>query len=174
MTDRTIVVMARPLVRGSVKTRLARALGDDAALAVYERLLRGTLDARRAGARRRARAGGGASRAGRGRHGRRRRRRRPPCGPHGLDQAAAKRRRAWRAARRSRSPQLSVSGADAVVIVGSDSPSLPPEYLEQAFAELREADLVLGPAADGGYYLIGAVRRTWAAGALEGLLGSLR
>ena len=58
-------------------------------------------------------------------------------------------------------------GAEAVVIVNSDSPALPPEYLEQAFAELEpgSADLVLGPAADGGYYLIGAGRRTWDAGA---------
>jgi radical SAM protein with 4Fe4S-binding SPASM domain len=58
-------------------------------------------------------------------------------------------------------------GAEAVVIVNSDSPALPPEYLEQAFAELEPggADLVLGPAADGGYYLFGAGRRTWDAGA---------
>ena len=42
---RTIVVMARPLVRGAVKTRLATALGHEGALAVYERLLHGTLDA---------------------------------------------------------------------------------------------------------------------------------
>ena len=67
-------------------------------------------------------------------------------------------------------------GAGAVVIVNSDSPALPTEYLEQAFAELgadgsaegdelEGADLVLGPAADGGYYLIGAGRRTWDAGA---------
>ena len=44
MSDQTIVVMARPLVRGAVKTRLAQALGDDGALALYGRLLRGTLD----------------------------------------------------------------------------------------------------------------------------------
>ncbi len=44
MSGRVVAVMARPLVRGAAKTRLARALGDDGALAVYERLLRGTLD----------------------------------------------------------------------------------------------------------------------------------
>ncbi len=43
-----------------------------------------------------------------------------------------------------------------VVIVGSDSPHLPAAYLEQAFAELEKVPLVLGPAEDGGYYLIGA------------------
>jgi rSAM/selenodomain-associated transferase 1 len=44
---------------------------------------------------------------------------------------------------------------DRIVIIGSDSPTLPREYVERAFDLLREADCVLGPAADGGYYLIG-------------------
>ena len=66
------------------------------------------------------------------------------------------------------------AGADAVVVVNSDSPALPPEYLEQAFAELAPGRIVLGPAADGGYYLVGAGRETWAAGAaaLTGLLAA--
>lgn len=47
-------------------------------------------------------------------------------------------------------------GAPAVVLVGSDSPTLPPLRLVEAFRSLRRgADLVLGPAEDGGYYLIG-------------------
>jgi rSAM/selenodomain-associated transferase 1 len=46
-------------------------------------------------------------------------------------------------------------GADAVVVVGTDSPTLPVEYVERAFAELETADVVLGPATDGGYYLLG-------------------
>jgi rSAM/selenodomain-associated transferase 1 len=47
------------------------------------------------------------------------------------------------------------AGARAVVLVGTDSPTLPVAYVEQAFAELERADLVLGPASDGGYYLVG-------------------
>jgi glycosyltransferase A (GT-A) superfamily protein (DUF2064 family) len=49
--------------------------------------------------------------------------------------------------------------ADAVVLVGTDSPTLPVAFVEQAFAELRQADVVLGPATDGGYYLLGCARR---------------
>lgn len=45
---------------------------------------------------------------------------------------------------------------DRVVIIGSDSPTLPREYVERAFELLQSADCVLGPATDGGYYLIGA------------------
>jgi len=48
--------------------------------------------------------------------------------------------------------------AGSVVLVGTDSPTLPLEYIEQAFTALEGADLVLGPAADGGYYLIGCRR----------------
>lgn len=48
-----------------------------------------------------------------------------------------------------------VDGADRVVVIGSDSPHLPPNRIEEAFARLTAAPLVLGPAKDGGYYLIG-------------------
>lgn len=51
------------------------------------------------------------------------------------------------------------SGAGSVVVVGTDSPTLPPALVEQAFAELSRADVVLGPATDGGYYLVGCARR---------------
>ena len=46
-------------------------------------------------------------------------------------------------------------GARAVVLVGADSPTLPLEYVERAFVELERSDVVIGPATDGGYYLIG-------------------
>lgn len=44
---------------------------------------------------------------------------------------------------------------ERVVIIGSDSPTLPAEYVERAFELLDDADCVLGPTADGGYYLVG-------------------
>ena len=47
------------------------------------------------------------------------------------------------------------SGAKAVALIGSDSPNLPLEYLEAAMEALQTQELVLGPSADGGYYLIG-------------------
>ncbi|MFQ5733715.1 MAG: TIGR04282 family arsenosugar biosynthesis glycosyltransferase [Planctomycetaceae bacterium] len=49
-------------------------------------------------------------------------------------------------------------GAERVVLIGSDSPTLPVRYVQQAFDDLAVADCVLGPATDGGYYLI-AMRR---------------
>lgn len=50
------------------------------------------------------------------------------------------------------------SGVDKVAIVGTDCPGLTVEILAEAFEELSQHDLVLGPAKDGGYYLIGLRR----------------
>lgn len=46
-------------------------------------------------------------------------------------------------------------GYRRVLAAGTDSPDLPLAFLEEAAEKLREHDLVLGPAEDGGYYLIG-------------------
>jgi uncharacterized protein len=46
-------------------------------------------------------------------------------------------------------------GYSRIIAVGADSPTLPLDYVEQAFAALEANDVVIGPAHDGGYYLIG-------------------
>ncbi len=46
-------------------------------------------------------------------------------------------------------------GARAVVAMGSDSPTLSSETIADAFEHLRRRSAVIGPARDGGYYLIG-------------------
>ncbi len=48
-------------------------------------------------------------------------------------------------------------GYRRVVVVDSDSPTLPPEYLLRSFQHLEadHVDVVVGPCEDGGYYLIG-------------------
>lgn len=50
------------------------------------------------------------------------------------------------------------AGAAKAVVMGSDSPTLPADYVKQAFAMLDTHDVVLGPTDDGGYYLIGLRR----------------
>ncbi|MDH3732833.1 MAG: TIGR04282 family arsenosugar biosynthesis glycosyltransferase [Gemmatimonadota bacterium] len=52
-------------------------------------------------------------------------------------------------------------GVDYAVIVGSDHPTLPADYLRRAFRALRGAHLVLGPTGDGGYYAVGLRRYCW-------------
>ncbi|GAB2528513.1 TIGR04282 family arsenosugar biosynthesis glycosyltransferase [Spirosoma aerophilum] len=46
-------------------------------------------------------------------------------------------------------------GATTVVIIGSDCLTITPDHLRQAFDALKTTDLVIGPATDGGYYLLG-------------------
>jgi rSAM/selenodomain-associated transferase 1 len=47
------------------------------------------------------------------------------------------------------------AGAEAVVLTGSDIPGLNSDIVRAAFKVLETAPLVIGPATDGGYYLIG-------------------
>jgi uncharacterized protein len=49
-------------------------------------------------------------------------------------------------------------GFQRVVVLDSDSPTLPPAYVAQAFRDLSDHEVVLGPCEDGGYYLIGLTR----------------
>lgn len=44
---------------------------------------------------------------------------------------------------------------DKVVIIGSDCASLTPEIVADAFEKLNDYPFVIGPAIDGGYYLLG-------------------
>ncbi|HEU5098244.1 MAG TPA: TIGR04282 family arsenosugar biosynthesis glycosyltransferase [Roseiflexaceae bacterium] len=51
------------------------------------------------------------------------------------------------------------AGAAQAVVIDSDSPTLPVDYLVQAFDTLAgPCDVVIGPCEDGGYYLIGLKR----------------
>ncbi len=51
---------------------------------------------------------------------------------------------------------VELSRATRVVILGTDSPTLDPARVDDAFRALDRVDVVLGPAEDGGYYLLGA------------------
>lgn len=49
-------------------------------------------------------------------------------------------------------------GFERCVLVGSDSPDLPAHLVNDAFEKLIKVDVVLGPGQDGGYYLVGCNR----------------
>ena len=52
-------------------------------------------------------------------------------------------------------------GFGPVIVIGTDSPTLPPEYLAQALDHLqsRGHGVAIGPTDDGGFYLIGVSRQ---------------
>src|SRR4029453_17188927 len=56
--------------------------------------------------------------------------------------------------------RLFAAGYSAVVVIGSDLPSLPMSHIAEAFRCVRDRQdaVVIGPASDGGYYLIGLRR----------------
>jgi glycosyltransferase A (GT-A) superfamily protein (DUF2064 family) len=58
-------------------------------------------------------------------------------------------------------------GFQNVVLMGSDSPDLPEDYIKQAFITLQTKDVVLGPTIDGGYYLIGFKKTTFTPSVFE-------
>lgn len=47
------------------------------------------------------------------------------------------------------------AGGEPVVILGTDSPTLPPSHVDRAFAALDAHEAVIAPACDGGYVLLG-------------------
>ncbi|MBL6952253.1 MAG: TIGR04282 family arsenosugar biosynthesis glycosyltransferase [Alphaproteobacteria bacterium] len=49
-----------------------------------------------------------------------------------------------------------------VVLVGGDIPDLDRRHIAQALQALKRADVVFGPAADGGFWLVGLRRGQWA------------
>jgi glycosyltransferase A (GT-A) superfamily protein (DUF2064 family) len=56
-----------------------------------------------------------------------------------------------------------------VCVIGTDAPGLTNRLLRQAFAALRRSQAVLGPATDGGFWLVGARRAKDLVNSLEGV-----
>ncbi|HWK88847.1 MAG TPA: TIGR04282 family arsenosugar biosynthesis glycosyltransferase [Longimicrobium sp.] len=143
-----LLVFVRAPVRGRVKTRLARAMGDDAALRIYRRLAEHTVMQ----AMRLAREDGVEVRI------------------HHTPAAAGHAVRDWLGPGPLYLPQSGgglgermhdafahafANGRGRVVIVGSDLPDLDAELMRRAFTLLDAHRAVIGPARDGGYYLLG-------------------
>jgi rSAM/selenodomain-associated transferase 1 len=148
-----LVLFARPPRLGGAKSRLAAALGEETALALYTAFLRDSIDLlRRVSPRgiRPAIAWSDPLPPGSG-----------PA-PPGLDEDLAGFERMVQRGddlgQRMADclATLLSAGHDRVAIIGADTPTLPIDILYQAFELLRDRDLVIGPARDGGYYLLGA------------------
>ncbi len=138
---REIVVFGRQPVAGRVKTRLAAGLGEEAAAGVYRVLLEHTLRcALASGARVTLSVAEPPSEGWT-----------PFPGVRPEVQCSGDLgRRMLEAFRRA-----FARGASAVVLVGSDCPGLETAHLLEALDRLEGHPVVLGPAADGGYWLVG-------------------
>jgi uncharacterized protein len=146
-----LIVFAREPIPGAVKTRLAAAIGDQAAAKLYETMLQDVLKAVRhlndvetviywA------------------------------CEEEALPLLAER----YRCCARRQSPgdlgqrmqaafeEMFANGCELCCIIGSDAPDLPLSYIQEAYRLLagQQTDIVFGPSMDGGYYLLG-LRRVW-------------
>ncbi len=145
MTHRHLVLFVRAPRWGVGKRRLARDIGDAAALR-FERAMLGLLVRRLGHDRRwRLRLAVTPDRA----------RRRARLWPQGVAVAAQGGGDLGRRMRRA----LAACPPGPAVLVGSDIPALAAHHIADAFRLLGRQDLVFGPAGDGGFWLIGARRR---------------
>jgi rSAM/selenodomain-associated transferase 1 len=60
-------------------------------------------------------------------------------------------------------------GYSEVLLIGSDIPDLPERIIEEAFEGLKNSEAVVGPAFDGGYYLIGFRKDTFLPEIFQGI-----
>ena len=135
-----LILFVRTPEKGKVKTRIAAIAGDDAALEIYQRLLQHTQQI---------------------------------TAPLSCDKYVFYADRIetddlWNGYNKQLQPGTDLGnrmlaafsclfkkGYQRVCIIGSDCYDLSTTIIEQAFTELSKTDLVIGPANDGGYYLLG-------------------
>lgn len=138
-------ILAKHPVPGGVKTRLAETIGAERAAALAAAFLADLLDRFEHTADRRLLAF-------------------TPDTPEAtgyFERRAADRYDLWVQPSGSLGERLAAFFADQgrpgrqVVAIGADSPTLDRSIVRQAFEALRDHDVVLGPATDGGYYLVG-------------------
>lgn len=136
---------------GRVKTRLASAIGDSAAAALYRGFLSDLIQRFGTTGTRRVLAYSPADSVSR----------------EFFEQQSAGRFELWPQPDADLGTRMRLFfeafGPEPVVLIGSDSPTLPSSFPDLAFAPLNDHDVILGPATDGGLYLIGInqQRRAW-------------
>ena len=146
MTKAALIIFVRNPELGKVKTRLARDVGDEEALAIYKALLGHTRNTALQVNAERLLFYSQAIRENDGwpmKHFTKRRQEGTDIGE-----------------RMQHAFETALTKADKAVIVGSDIAQINARIIEQAFAALDEADFVIGPALDGGYYLLGMKQTT--------------
>ena len=141
-SDELLLIFIKNPQKGKVKTRLAKPVGDDQALAVYQALLAHTHSITASMDRPRQvwysnaidtndrwEQGGFYKQKQSG------------------DDLGERMQHAFR--------QSFANGKQKVVVIGSDCAQLTQGIINQAFAALNDNDVVIGPSEDGGYYLLG-------------------
>ncbi len=140
-TIRTLIVFGCPPIAGQCKTRLAQSIGGEQAARLYAAFLRDACLLGRVADRRVLAV----------------------TKPHPLFAELAREydmtvveQRGEDLGARMRHALTDELGHGPTCLIGSDAPTIPAEYLTQAFSLLADREVVIGPATDGGYWMIGA------------------
>ncbi len=159
MRDQSVILLfIRVPVRGKIKSRLALAIGNDAALELYKNFVLDIIDTiEHSGYPFRIffhpHDSGVPLTSWLGHH--------HHYMPQGGNDLGQNMERAF--------GQIFTEGFTSAVLLGSDIPDLTPVVLHEAIESLRSNDVVMGPAADGGYYLIGCNRDTFLPNIFHGI-----
>jgi uncharacterized protein len=143
VSENALIIFIKNPIKGKVKTRLATTVGDDKALEIYQYLLRKTLEIVKD----------------------------LPCQKYLYYADKIDKKDIWDNTIFTKKIQIGndlgermynafteVFDNEAikkVAIIGADCPMLPAGFIEKAFDELKQNSFVIGPAFDGGYYLLG-------------------
>ena len=139
MEHHVLAIMAKSPEKGKVKTRLAKVIGDDDALAVYKNLLAYTI--REANC---ALWDSTIHWAGETKN---------DVNIHDFKSNAQKGNDLGERMSHAFTEEFK-NGADRVAMIGADCAEITMQHIERAFGMLKIHDVVIGPATDGGYYLI--------------------
>ena len=140
MAENALIIFVKNPVPGTVKTRIARTVGDERAAAVYRHLLRHTQEIVGQLTGYRVVYYGDFIN--------------PDDGWNGYDKRLQHGADLGERMLTAFQEQFE-RGTSRVIIIGSDCLAITAHHIEQAFAALNKADVVIGPATDGGYYLLG-------------------
>ncbi|GAB3641831.1 TIGR04282 family arsenosugar biosynthesis glycosyltransferase [Spirosoma arcticum] len=145
MAENTLIIFVKNPIPGTVKTRIARTVGNERATEVYRHLLRYTQEITRQLTCHRVVYYGDFVNLDDGWNGYDKQ----------LQSGQTLGERMLTAFREQFEQGANRVAPDRAVIIGSDCLSITPTHIERAFLALDEADVVIGPATDGGYYLLG-------------------
>lgn len=162
MKDKRLVLLFVKLPeKGKVKSRIAQRMGEDLVLILYENMVLDTIDMLTRGrfpfricftppdARDRITAW-----LGQGYH----------AVPQIGDDLGERMEKAFK--------QVFSEGVEEALLIGSDIPGLTAGIVDEAFSALRTNEAVIGPAEDGGYYLIGFNNRAFVPDIFHGMAWS--
>jgi rSAM/selenodomain-associated transferase 1 len=141
MTDNALIIFVKNLIEGHVKTRLAATLGNDGAMDIYRQLLKNTENSILTFEKDKIVFYSDFIEE--------------EIWGNNLFQNKIQEGNDLGERMKNAFNSSFTAGYEKIIIIGTDCPGINKSILENAFMALNNLDIVIGPATDGGYYLLG-------------------